>query len=361
VCCPRHAGVLFWRAEGNTLRDACVRGCRQALEFYGSSRNTLKDSRLTNNSIGIFLHHGSCENTFKNISVRNCSAYGVYLPPPAQGIDACTNNTFCYNEFVANAQNAYAGKGNANNHWDDGLARGNYWDDYSGEDLDGDGIGDMPYEIRDCSEFDFYPVVLRYPFGAAPTQLPPENLTRDALLPDLVLDNASLEVVISTSWQPREGLCSLRVRLRNAGKSAAANAALTVYLDGSIVANATVNKIAANSTVAREFRFAVARGLHELIVVVDEHNNIAELCEDNNRASAMVSVGQPAYCPHCNYLRILFLLLIAFLCITFGFLSVCVLAQRERNARAAFRRKAKRKREKGVWVSPQRALAAPKS
>lgn len=54
-------------------------------------------------------------------------------------------NTFRGNAFADNgAQVQVEGGGNAL----DVTWEGNYFDDYAGYDLDGDGVGDVPYEIR---------------------------------------------------------------------------------------------------------------------------------------------------------------------------------------------------------------------
>lgn len=59
------------------------------------------------------------------------------------------DNAFIDNTFQANQVHvAIEGRGTALGvEW-----RGNYFDDYQGYDLDGDGIGDVPYEVRDLSE-----------------------------------------------------------------------------------------------------------------------------------------------------------------------------------------------------------------
>ena len=56
----------------------------------------------------------------------------------------CRNNNIYHNNFIENVIQASAE--NSDNQWDDG-AEGNYWSDYTGLDVDGDGIGDSPYII----------------------------------------------------------------------------------------------------------------------------------------------------------------------------------------------------------------------
>ncbi|MGD8319025.1 MAG: nitrous oxide reductase family maturation protein NosD [Gemmatimonadota bacterium] len=58
-------------------------------------------------------------------------------------------NTFVDNVFMANqTQVAVEGRGTAR----EVVWRGNYFDDYQGYDLDGDGVGDVAYELRSLSE-----------------------------------------------------------------------------------------------------------------------------------------------------------------------------------------------------------------
>jgi PKD repeat protein len=74
------------------------------------------------------------------------------------------NNTFYHNNFVSNTNQAQA-TGSPANFWHNG-AEGNYWSDYNGQDLNGDGIGDT----TGCGEeaciphlgLDWYPLIERW-------------------------------------------------------------------------------------------------------------------------------------------------------------------------------------------------------
>ena len=91
----------------------------------------------------IEIHECTIENNF----------YGIYTDCHNCHINISHNN------FINNSHNAWDSGGNT---WDDG-AKGNYWDDYKGNDEDMDGIGDSPYPVEGGTGQDNYPLI--YPYG----------------------------------------------------------------------------------------------------------------------------------------------------------------------------------------------------
>lgn len=104
---------------------------------YGLLLKEITDSELTqntfdNNTIGIHAE-GTTRMTFSGNDFSD-NGYAIKIR------GACYNNTFFKNNFLYNAFDlSYSGRINENN-FDH-----NYWTDYSGYDLDRDGVGDVPY------------------------------------------------------------------------------------------------------------------------------------------------------------------------------------------------------------------------
>jgi hypothetical protein len=82
------------------------------------------------------------------------------------------NNTFFLNSFINNTSQAVMDTRSINS-WDKDN-KGNYWSNYNGTDVDGDGIGDSPY-IIDMNNQDNYPLMSAYEKPkSTPSSTPPE-------------------------------------------------------------------------------------------------------------------------------------------------------------------------------------------
>lgn len=186
--------VVVWYSSDNVLRGNEVRGSRYGTHLMYSHRNTLEGNRYLGNVVGVFLMYshdvalrgnllaGSRGAAGMGLGLKESSgvvAEGNALVKNAVGVfldnspfEPGTENLFrgnalrlCDtavllqsgvhgNRFLANtlrgnaAQVRVDGNGDAlANEW-----RGNDFDDYRGYDLDGDGTGDVPYELRTLTD-----------------------------------------------------------------------------------------------------------------------------------------------------------------------------------------------------------------
>jgi nitrous oxidase accessory protein len=105
-------GLLLNQTTRSRITGNKVVGNTKGVYFFNSIFNSLGSNLIMNNSLGLHSWGGSMDNTVNG-------------------------NTFISNEVQVKY---VAGR---DQQWD-----GNYWSDYLGWDMDGDGIGDMPYETN---------------------------------------------------------------------------------------------------------------------------------------------------------------------------------------------------------------------
>ncbi|MCW3984911.1 MAG: right-handed parallel beta-helix repeat-containing protein [Candidatus Bathyarchaeota archaeon] len=152
-----HSGILLWydcinnTVIDNNIRLSGIQGVSHGhgIEVLLSSNNVFADNVISHSRVqGIIMIEASNNNFTGNLISSNWD--GIILW-------SCNENWIYHNNIIDNlGQQGYDDTGD--NHWDNGY-EGNYWSNYSGTDLDGDGIGDtyLPWE-----EVDNYPLMNLY-------------------------------------------------------------------------------------------------------------------------------------------------------------------------------------------------------
>jgi len=127
------SGMIIGSCINNTIRDNIIRNNAYGLTLIGSN-----DCNITNNLVmncswaGIQIKDSSNNNIHENTMVKNSG--GVWITSSSS-----LNNTLYHNNFIDNLYQAQSFAPTTK--WDNGT-EGNYWSDYTGEDLNIDGIGD---------------------------------------------------------------------------------------------------------------------------------------------------------------------------------------------------------------------------
>jgi nitrous oxidase accessory protein len=184
-------GLYIQSSPGNLIRGNRVTELRYGLHYMFSDANTFEDNLFTRNVAGAAIMYSSRIELRRNAFVRNrgassfgilfqdcrsCVAQGNFILDNATGVfleavrdtefldnviagndvaleifASSEGNTFTGNNFVSNLSPLQVVGRRTSTRWSR-AGRGNYWSDYDGYDLDGDGIGDRPHRIQNLFE-----------------------------------------------------------------------------------------------------------------------------------------------------------------------------------------------------------------
>lgn len=161
-------GIILDSSEENILSENIVLTNDQGILLNSSANNTLINNTAGSNTVGVFLGMSDMNELTENRISKN--EYGVlvqmaelnslvnnslYLNNLGVYFNESSNNTIYQNKFL-NFVNAVD---EGTNIWNS-SSEGNSWSDYTGEDANGDGIGDTPYVINQTTgSIDYMPLV----------------------------------------------------------------------------------------------------------------------------------------------------------------------------------------------------------
>lgn len=175
-----NCGIFVDHSTYNTIMNNIVVGNAEGISLLSSSGNVICDNKISNNNDGIYLRSSSNNvisrntislsnydgislyNSVNNVVSRNFILYntlaGISLYYSGSNVirgNTVLNNYYGIVSFYSNSNNTIYHNNFNNTHqvWDDLVnfwdhdGEGNYWGDYSGQDLIRDGLGDVPYLI----------------------------------------------------------------------------------------------------------------------------------------------------------------------------------------------------------------------
>jgi nitrous oxidase accessory protein len=185
-------GMYIQTSSGNTIHHNRVSGLRYGLHYMNSDDNRFEDNVFTYNVAGAAIMYSRRIELRRNAFTHNrgFSSFGIlfqdcdeiraednFIIDNATGIflealrksafrrnviaendvamqifSSADQNVFAGNNFIENLSPLYLVGKSSSTRWQEN-GRGNYWSDYDGYDLDGDGVGDVAHRVQNVFEY----------------------------------------------------------------------------------------------------------------------------------------------------------------------------------------------------------------
>jgi parallel beta-helix repeat protein len=151
-------GIALYSSSNNEVHGNNVyRNKFNAISLNSSNNNLISGNNISNSNEGIRLDFSNNSVISGNIVSNN--DYGIRLSSSSNNLvsgNTITNNYYgVYLQSFSNTNTIYHNNfNNTGQVWSDSVSvwerndEGNYWSDYTGQDKNGDGIGDTPYIIN---------------------------------------------------------------------------------------------------------------------------------------------------------------------------------------------------------------------
>jgi len=192
-------GIWVISSSNNTISgNNITANSNVGVGLWQASNNTVSGNDVTDNGIGIYLYAFSDCTVSGNDIANNTN--GIYLY-------GSSGNRFFHNNFTGNPQQVYSSQ--SANVWDDGYpSGGNYWSNYTGVDLDHDGIGDSAHVI-DTNNTDHYPLMGMFSDFNATSELHVQPISNSTIT-DFRFDGAAIRFNV-TGEEGTAGFCRICV------------------------------------------------------------------------------------------------------------------------------------------------------
>jgi parallel beta-helix repeat protein len=144
-------GIAFGESFNNIISGNIIVNNTDGIGGSTSMETVISENIITNNTNGILFSWAQNNTIYLNNITNN--EYGIYMVGWS-----VYNNTFYHNNFINNKNQVYIEQPNPNIWDDDYPSGGNYWSNYTGVDLNHDGIGDTEYVVN-ANNTDHYPLM----------------------------------------------------------------------------------------------------------------------------------------------------------------------------------------------------------